>query len=788
MLSSTQGPGVRHSKSRGSALRLSRGEAEGSLRFGPVRGVLVVLLIGQALTLSLGATGAGAIATKIRGHGYGVTPIRGVNTARLPGTRRAPRSVGPSRPSGSRNQDGLPFGGGPLESEGGPVMHTANTHVIYWDPGEEFTVTTKGIVGAFFADVAHDSGLATNVFGVAGQYIDETGNAAYASTFGGALADTQAYPTTGNCTVPNEEDKGPYAKCLFDSQLQTELSRFINEKKLPKGPTQLYFLLLPHSVATCLPDEEVEVEEGVFETVHPCSNNTFCAYHSYINPGSASEIIYADIPFSLLDTGFAKGCQDDNHSGIQQPNPDNAGGKDTETRFADVALKYISHEYIEATTDPLVNFETAWVDENGLEIGDKCNGFHGNGTGVGYDKNAFVPTLGGGAVSNDLFNQSINEGHFYLQSEWDNAGAACLMKPLALSSAAFTPSPASQAEGKPVQFAASVVDPYGQPAYAWSFGDGGTATVPSPIHIYAVPGEYTVEMTAKDALTGSTTAPVQHTVTVTARGAPAVVTRTASSPGENSATLNGSVNPNGDLVSNCYFDFGTTAAYGSSAPCGSNPGEGGGAVAVSAALGGLTPNTTYHFRIVASNSFGTREGTDNSFTTAQTPSEPPPATSQGSTASATTTSQPVSLLTSALIQSPNSAFNPLHATFNPKTGVITLTGAVGDPGTFSWLLRFQNGKFGVFAASSAKCKKGFVRLKGKCRHSTIAFARGSKTVPGPGTVTFTAKPSASALKALKNALKQKKGLPVSIRLTFQSSRGGSAVAHTQSLTVRLKTK
>jgi hypothetical protein len=42
------------------------------------------------------------------------------------------------------------------------------------------------------------------------------------------------------------------------------------------------------------------------------------------------------------------------------------------------------------------------------------------------------------------------------------------------------------------------------------------------------------------------------------------------------------------------------------------------------------------------------------------------------------------------------------------------------------------------------------------------------------------------LKALKNALKQRKGVPVAATFTFKSSRGGSAVSHTQSLTVKLK--
>jgi hypothetical protein len=55
-------------------------------------------------------------------------------------------------------------------------------------------------------------------------------------------------------------------------------------------------------------------------------------------------------------------------------------------------------------------------------------------------------------------------------------------------------------------------------------------------------------------------------------------------------------------------------------------------------------------------------------------------------------------------------------------------------------------------------------------------------------VTLKLKPSASALKALKNALKQGKGLPVTITLTFQSAHGGSRVSNTRALTVKLKQK
>lgn len=133
---------------------------------------------------------------------------------------------------------------------------------------------------------------------------------------------------------------------------------------------------------------------------------------------------------------------------------------------------------------------------------------------------------------------------------------------------------------------------------------------------------------------------------------------------------------------------------------------------------------------------------------------------------------------------PSSAFTA-HAKFSGTTGALTFTASVADPGTFSWLATFQNGKFGVFASSS-RCKRGLIRLTGRCRPAKIVFAKGSKVVARAGTVSFTLKPSASAARALKNALRKGKGLPVSVTLSFQSSRGGSPASHVQTLTVKLK--
>ena len=144
-------------------------------------------------------------------------------------------------------------------------------------------------------------------------------------------------------------------------------------------------------------------------------------------------------------------------------------------------------------------------------------------------------------------------------------------------------------------------------------------------------------------------------------------------------------------------------------------------------------------------------------------------------------------VTPVMTPTPNSAFTSSGATVNSKTGAITFTARVAEGGNFSWLITFENGKFGVFTATTVKCKKGFTRLDRKCRPSKVVFGKGSKAVAA-GVVRLTVTPSASASKALKTALKHREGLRVSAILTFRSSGGGPPVTHGQSLTVKLKRK
>jgi hypothetical protein len=100
--------------------------------------------------------------------------------------------------------------------------------------------------------------------------------------------------------------------------------------------------------------------------------------------------------------------------------------------------------------------------------------------------------------------------------------------------------------------------------------------------------------------------------TLTATGPPVVTTNPATNVASFSATLNGTVDPHG-LTTTVHFQYGTTTSYGSTTP--SQTKTGNTYQNVSANISSLTASTTYHFRIVASNSAGTRMGRDRTFTT-----------------------------------------------------------------------------------------------------------------------------------------------------------------------------
>jgi hypothetical protein len=98
---------------------------------------------------------------------------------------------------------------------------------------------------------------------------------------------------------------------------------------------------------------------------------------------------------------------------------------------------------------------------------------------------------------------------------------------------------------------------------------------------------------------------------------PAVTTGAAADVAIQTATLTGSVDPNA-AATTYFFQFGTTSLYGAQTPT-TSAGAGGSRVAVTAALTGLAPATTYHFRLVARNRNGLVKGADRRFKTKPQP-------------------------------------------------------------------------------------------------------------------------------------------------------------------------
>jgi hypothetical protein len=523
------------------------------------------------------------------------------------------------------------------------------------------------------------------------------------------------------------------------------------------------------------PEEAVTCSAGT----EPAAVAVYCAYHGNI-PVGEGELVYSNDPYVTGNFG----CEDGNH-----PNGSTSDG---------VIQGGLSHEHNESLTDPEPN--NAWTDWGGMtgEIGDKCRG---------GEAAEFGPPLGT-AANGASYNQLVNGHLYWYQQEWSNQGHRCMQRLTFSGSepvATFTSKPL--AGGETSFDAGGSTAPGGVFRYGWQFNDGSKpveTTSQNVAHKLAGADPHLVALTvfAKDGTSIGTARTIEGGNVVTP---PTLVTGAASGVTPGTATLNATVNPNSREVSECRFEYGPTESYGSSAPCSPPPGAGAAPVAVSASVTGLTASTLYHFRIHAATHLSKGNGGDRTFTTlpSQPQEESGPPTGGGVTPPTPVPAPvpapvPVSLpapapgegtlaFTSTLPPpSPVSDFAILSAKVNTRTGTITFTASVNDPGSLSWLVTLQNGRFGVFKSSASKCGSGLVNLGGRCRQARIVFARGSRFFAAAGAVSFNAKPSATATKALRNALRQRKGIPVIATLTFQSSLGGTPVSHQQSLTARLR--
>ncbi len=514
--------------------------------------VLLAALAAIAFAYLFAAQTAGAVVTSVGAHQFGVQPETGEE----------------------------PLLNEPLSYGSGPVVHSTAPYALYWD---HFTGRYAGsweeLITGFFANAGADSGSLDNNFAVITQYHDTSGaEAAYDLDFRGAYTDTDAYPSSGNCTES--------APCLTDAQVRAELTKYIVANGLPTGlnpstgPTPIYYVFTPPGVTVCL--------EGSGEAGHcssPSATHPLCSYHSFIPAGGglASTVLYAVEPWTAGNFGTGqspqvsgKDCQDG--KALQEPNQVGLGPEgEYSTGLADLIINNVADEAVSTATDPLFN---GWRDAgDGQEVVDKCRtDFYG-----GELLEPLTETVDPHTKAGTAHNVSINGNPYFLNDVFDEAaffaaypGVPCI-NGVTVSARFHASNPVRSGDVATFNSTESVVS-LGIEKYKWSFGDGtgaevtcesrvptngfgpqectetsGTGSlnpVASVTHTYTYGGTYEVSLTVTDYAGNSST--IAHDETVIGPAPPSPPPHK-----EETAASNPSVTPTG-----------ATTPSGSSTPAG----------------------------------------------------------------------------------------------------------------------------------------------------------------------------------------------------------------------------
>jgi hypothetical protein len=255
---------------------------------------------------------------------------------------------------------------------GGPIMKQSHTYAIFWQPphlqngaATFFSSQYFALNERYFGDVG-GNGLYNNNR----QYYQISGGRQVhiknRSNLAGTWVDTAAMPASG-CT-----DSATPGNCLSDSQIQAEVTHAIAVNGWKASPTNMFFVFTPKGEGSC------------FNNSSTCAFTFYCAYH-----GAFGSTIYANMPYGNTFSGNCTSL------GAFPNEPD-----------SDVEISIVSHEHMEAVTDPHLN---AWYDPSGEEIGDLCAYNYG------------TRSLDGG-----LANEQWNGNFYVVQQEWDNKKTACV--------------------------------------------------------------------------------------------------------------------------------------------------------------------------------------------------------------------------------------------------------------------------------------------------------------------------------------------------------------------------
>jgi hypothetical protein len=268
-----------------------------------------------------------------------------------------------------------------LTYHNGRVMaKTSITYAIFWEPpllqnGQATSVspTFNSLMQQYFTDVGGNGLYKNNT-----QYYEKKGaqqrNISNRSSLGGSWVDTSAYPAS-DCNDPSTP-----GNCVSDIVIQNEVKKAMSVNGWTGGYNHMFLVFTSKGEGTCT--------QGV------CSFSYFCAYHGNFLSGGV-QVIYANMPYVGTDLNAC-------WTGGQSPNND---------VDSDAEINVVSHEHMEAVTDPITTFgnNTGWWEPIGGEIGDKC-------------------AWNFGALDEDGGKANMHWGsHYYVvQMEWSNARSGCV--------------------------------------------------------------------------------------------------------------------------------------------------------------------------------------------------------------------------------------------------------------------------------------------------------------------------------------------------------------------------
>jgi len=251
------------------------------------------------------------------------------------------------------------LGGGNLLYSGGPVQQDPRVHVLFWGSwwtsGCSDTQNNGGGDETYLYNLYHGLGTSSdNLSPITSQYGDSAGTHPTFPTLAGQVFIDWA----ADCTDPPAS--------ATDAQLAAEAASYA-DSLISQGKT-------------IGANDQIVVVSPSGTNPGGGFGSSYCAYHNWTQLTDGTYISWTNLPY-IPDQGS------------------NCGADMVQNGYDGWSIVG-GHEYAESTTDPLVNLSTAWSDDMGFEIGDKC-------------------------AWTNLFLQTTSTGTFAMQPEWDNRTSAC---------------------------------------------------------------------------------------------------------------------------------------------------------------------------------------------------------------------------------------------------------------------------------------------------------------------------------------------------------------------------